>query len=462
MRNAATNPSPLPSLIDGALGRAGDWLARNAKTIAVMQGAMLALYLLLLIGPVLVPLPDDEARLRDNVVLIAQFVFWGIWWPLVMISMLVLGRVWCGLLCPEGALSEWASRLGRGGAIPAWLRWPGWPFVAFTSTTVYGQLITVYQYPKATLLILGGSTVAAVAVGLLYGSGRRVWCRHLCPAGGVFALLARLAPIHFRVDPMAWQSAPPAAAIVCPALVDIRTMRGSSACQMCGRCSGHREAVRLQGRAVHRDILALPERAGASWDVILLVFGLMGVATGAFHWSASPGFVWLKQGAAASLVAWDWGFLLEAQAPWYLLTHYPEVHDSFSWLDGLAILAYIALTTLVIGLPIGAGLHLAARWVLRPGMAWRLAYGLTPLAAVGLILGLGTTTLAHLRSEGIVFGSVGLVQMAAMTLGLAWSGWLIWRLLPAEAAGRKPAAGLAALAGVGPYLGLWGLFFLVW
>jgi hypothetical protein len=80
-----------------------------------------------------------------------------------------MGRVWCGVLCPEGALAEFASRHGRGKAIPKWLRWGGWPFLAFVLTTLYGQLVSVYEYPQAALLILGGSTVAAVAVGWLYG-----------------------------------------------------------------------------------------------------------------------------------------------------------------------------------------------------------------------------------------------------------------------------------------------------
>src|SRR5260363_433862 len=135
----------------------------------------------------------------------AQWIFWGIWWPFVLISIVFFGRVWCGILCPEGALSEFASRHGRSRPMPRWMRWGGWPFVAFSITTVYGQMVSVYQYPKAVLLVLGGSTVAAIATGYLYGREKRIWCKYLCPVNGVFALLAKLAPVHFKVDPSAWQ-----------------------------------------------------------------------------------------------------------------------------------------------------------------------------------------------------------------------------------------------------------------
>ena len=82
--------------------------------------------------------------------------------------------------------------------------WAGWPFVAFALTTVFGQLVSVYQYPQAVLLVLGGSTLAAIGVGFVFGREKRVWCRHLCPVNGVFAVLARVAPMHFRVDRDAW------------------------------------------------------------------------------------------------------------------------------------------------------------------------------------------------------------------------------------------------------------------
>ncbi|MCZ7655463.1 MAG: hypothetical protein M5R42_16250 [Rhodocyclaceae bacterium] len=40
------------------------------------------------------------------------------------------------------------------------------------------------------------------------------------------------------------------------------------------------------------------------------------------------------QKAAEWLVEREWFGPLESNAPWWLLTHYPEANDVFTWLDG--------------------------------------------------------------------------------------------------------------------------------
>ncbi len=413
------------------LQRLGDFMQARRNLIQKTQWLIVVFYLSLLIWPAFLPLPRDYVHFYANMVLFAQFIFWGIWWPFVMLSMILLGRVWCGVFCPEGSLSEWSSRHGLGRTIPHWMRWGGWPFVAFVVTTIYGQLVSVYEYPKAALLILGGSTVAAMIVGFIYGRGKRVWCRHLCPANGVFSLLSRLAPIHFQVDRATWQQAPRhTPAVDCAPLISIRTMTGNSACHMCGRCSGHRDAVTLATRSPNSEILAIDNEEANHWDILLLLFGMLGVATGAFQWSASPWFVAMKQSLAGWLIDNNFLWMLKDNAPWWLLTHYPQTNDIFSWLDGASILLYIGATTFSIGGLIFAGLWLAGRILKEESkIPWHLGYALTPLAGLSIFLGLSGLTLGMLKGEHLELVGIPELRISLLVLAYFWSAYLLWHKL---------------------------------
>lgn len=301
---SASVADPVPARSAPAiLARIGNAMVRHRRAILAIQWVVVFFYLLLLVVPAFMPIPAEDAHLYNNLRLFAQFLFWGIWWPFVMLSTMLFGRVWCGVFCPEGALTEFASRHGMGRSIPRWIRWSGWPFVAFVCTTIYGQLISVYEYPEAALLVLGGSTVAAVAVGLVYGKGKRVWCRHLCPANGVFSLLAKIAPLHFRVSEEAWKRNPERVAMVnCAPLIDIRHMKSASACHACGRCSDYRGAVQFAPRSPASEILNMRDKDATTEEAFTLIFGVIGIATAAFLWSSSRWFVQMKTIAATWLI----------------------------------------------------------------------------------------------------------------------------------------------------------------
>ncbi len=458
------------------LASLGDWMARHRRALLAIQWIIVIFYAVLVALPAFLPHPLPESRLfsgdfgassfidraiclasgepilqeksptlipwHDKLVLFAQFAFWGVWWPFVILSMLLMGRVWCGVLCPEGALTEFASRHGRGGSIPRWVRWSGWPVVAFALTTIYGQLISVYEYPKAVLVILGGSTVAAMVAGYLWGKGKRVWCRYLCPVSGVFALLARLAPFQFRVDRAAWDRHPEQrTAVDCPPLLDVKHLQGMAECHACGRCSDHRGAVTLAPRSPNAEILGL-QHAGTP-EALLLVFGIFGVAMGAFQWSANPWFVAAKTAAAEWLVNKDILWPLADSPAWWLLTSYPEANDVFTWLDGIAILGYMGGVTLLLGGFIFANLVAAARLARAD---WRrIALGLTPLAGASLFLGLTMLTLTQLRAEGFSFAWLNWARDAILGGAVLWSLYLGFRLL------RSGAGVRATLAAMLPY-----------
>jgi hypothetical protein len=420
--------------------RVGDGLLRHRRGIVALQWLVIVGYAVLVIVPVLRPPPAADASLLTDLALFAQFVFWGLWWPFVIASVMLLGRAWCGLLCPEGALTEFASRHGLGRSIPRWLRWGGWPPLAFVVTTIWGQLLSVYDYPRATLLILGGSTLAALAVGSVYGRGKRVWFRYLCPVSGVFALLAKLSPLHFRVDTDAWkQYSGPRQRVDCAPLLDLRHLDSASQCHACGRCSGHRGAIALRPRMPGVEIVtpAVDDSRGP-WPALLLVVGVLGAALGAFQWSASAWLVAARQSAAGWLVDHDAFALLQDNAPWWLLMHEPQAHDVFNWLDGAAILGFIGVTTLIIGGGSWLALWSAARSLRHATIGWTaLAMSLVPIGGISLFVGLSQLTLTQLRAEGVLVPAVGAVRLLLLGGATCWSAALGARLV---ASTRAPAS----------------------
>lgn len=458
---------------DAFLAQLGLWMRDHRFVIHVVQWLIVGIYAFLLIVPAYLPLPDETAHLWNNLSVVAQFAFWGIWWPFVLVSMMLMGRVWCGVMCPEGALSELASSHSLNLPIPRWIRWPGWPVVGFVGTTVYGQMISVYQYPRAALLILGGSTVVAIAIGLIYSRNRRVWCRYLCPVTGVFGLLAKLAPVHFRTDEAAWKYAsnsphfPRGAAVVCAPLVPLSKLESASSCHNCGRCAGYKDAISLTSRPVGEEIVIQGAKTATGWQTLLLLGGVISLAMGAFHWSASPWFVTAKQWAAEWLIDRDIIWPLEANAPWWVFTNYPENSDVLSLLDGSLLLGYVLTTAVVLGSFLAVLLYLAA-WILRTGRTrqtfFHLSQSLIPLAGCGVFLGLSAQTITLLRADGFSLDWISPVRMVLLGFATLWSLWLGNRIAlqyPATQSARLAAEVALILACATIDLG-WVLMFWLW
>jgi polyferredoxin len=459
------------TLSNTRLARTGDWMRRNSTLIRAIQWVIVVFYAVLILVPIFLPLPDETAHIWSNLTLIAQFCFWGIWWPFVLVSMVLMGRVWCGVLCPEGALTEFASRFGRGWAIPRWMRWGGWPFVAFVLTTVYGQMVSVYQYPKAVLLVLGGSTLGAMVVGYLYGREKRVWCKYLCPVNGVFGLLAKLAPFHYKVNEDAWRASydthgKKITAVNCAPLVPLRNMKGAADCHMCGRCSSHRDAIALTWRAPTVEIVNIGSKNNNLWESALMLYGLFGIAIGAFHWTASPWFVEAKQFIATWLIERDIMWPFDTSAPWWLLTNYPQQSDVFSWLDGALVVSYIMGTGLVLGTSLSLLFSLSnlvlGKW--DRSRFNHLVQSAIPLAGCGVFVGLSATTISLLRAEHWPVDWANTVRATLLTVMTLWSILLAWKVIGQHSSRllQRLLAMLPILAGLALVNFAWLLMFWIW
>jgi len=450
------------------LRRFGLAMHRHRGLIQALQWGTVLVYFALLIIPACLDLPPQGATILHNIVMFAQFAFWGLWWPFVILSMLAVGRLaWCGVFCPEGALAEWSSRFGMNKTIPRWLKWRGWPTAAFIMTTLYGQLISVYDYAQAALLILGGSTLGAMLVGLFFGRGTRVWCRYLCPVNGVFNLLSRLAPISFKADQQAWNAykGPPPTNPHCPPMINIRRLHGVSACHMCGRCAGFRDAVALEPRSPNEEVLLYGAQKNSPWELRLLLYGMIGVAIGAFTWTINPAFVRFYQAVAGWLVNHNLYFPLNTNAPWFILTNYPNNGDSFSWAYGACIIVYILASGLAFGGFCSVLLSLAGSLggqgrVLK----LHLAQALLPIAAAGLFLGLSATTVKILDYSGVHFSWLPAARFFLLSGGALWSFYLGGRLLGRYALGRARFLGCFTLYSLCliPIITAWYFMFWGW
>jgi len=136
----------------------------------------------------------------------------------VLLLVVVLGRFFCGWLCPYLpllALSNsvrWA--LGKLGVPLLDLRLPGWLRFALLGTVLAGSATLGVQlaalvYPPALLartayrlafgLGLGAGATVLVAVWLFDTTiSRAGFCRSLCPGGALFSLLGLASPVRVR------------------------------------------------------------------------------------------------------------------------------------------------------------------------------------------------------------------------------------------------------------------------
>jgi ferredoxin-type protein NapH len=173
----------------------------------------------------------------------------------VVLLVVVLGRFFCGWLCPYLPLLALSnavrSALGRLGLPPPDVRLPGWVrFVVLGAvlggTAALGLQLAALVYPPALLartafrvafgLGLGGGAAVLAAVWLFdTGVSRAGFCRSLCPGGALFSLLGARSPVRVRRIPSRCTDCT-VCDVVCN--LDQRPMSDvlGVGCERCGRC----------------------------------------------------------------------------------------------------------------------------------------------------------------------------------------------------------------------------------
>lgn len=206
---------------------------------------------------------------------------------LALLLALLLGRVFCSWICPYGLLSELERSLRSllrrretAAASRQALRWSflgkavllalcilcmalwGFPLLGLISLPGELSLLPLLHWQGATLWALfGAALVPILALAAELWTGKRLWCRFVCPQSVMLGAAAHLLPQKAPGLRIAWQpnscsckkESPCAAA--CPLALNPRHIKGPSRrdCTLCGdclkACAKHGGALGLRFRA---------------------------------------------------------------------------------------------------------------------------------------------------------------------------------------------------------------------
>jgi len=386
-------------------------------------------------------------------------LFWAWWWPLILITYPLVGRLWCSF-CPFMVWGEISQRLARAlGWQPA--RWPRgdsdrWAapvlaagFAAILLWEAVGNLENTAWLSSCLLLLI---TAGAVVGSLVFE--KRFWCRYLCPVGGMNGLFAKLAISELRAQigtcsgscsSFACFKGGPAegegyATAGCPVGTHPAHLADNRNCVLCLTCAQacpHR-SVTLRLRPPAADLQrSMDPPAGEAGLILVLAGGLC-----LHHWERLLG--WLPAGVSAlaygqfpAAATLSGGLGLQAQA-------------TLSLSEG-PLLPRLAIACLALALPAGLWLLVriaAARLLPGRGRPWLLLYALLPLlwsvmlahhlalgmAEAGMVLPVSLApwlggSAAQLPSWSADLHVIGFCQTLAVGLGLVGSVVLLRRLL---------------------------------
>ncbi|HJU17744.1 MAG TPA: 4Fe-4S binding protein [Stellaceae bacterium] len=455
----ADSPASVPpfhrdGLWPAAAARIESFAVRHRRKLVFVHAAMFGLFAALMIGPLL--LPPAPSGVFASLAGFATFIVWGVWFPLVFLSVIVSGRSWCGLLCPMGAASEWANRIGLNRPIPHWVQWPGTPVVSFVVVTIWAQTAGARDHAEAMAIVFGSTLAAALLLGFLFGRRKRAWCRHMCPIGLLLGVYSRIGIVDFhpkrpRPGGDHWTER-----TACPTLIDLDRKTESRHCIACHGCvsPAAKGGLYFRLRRLGAEVAAIRDHNPNLAEVLFLFVGT-GVSLGGFLWLVLPSYQSLRLALGNWAIGhgWDW---FGMPGPVWLMANYPAEREVFRWLDFLLIAGYMLAWTIGMTALLGAA---------TAGSAWlsgrlggdrdfrrrfvELGYQFLPIAMVSLLLGLGGNLFSTLAALGLGAGATAAAKAGLFAAGGLWSLVLGERLLARQGvgAGRRWLALLPGLLG---------------
>lgn len=169
---------------------------------------------------------------------------WVLWWPLIPIIFLVLGRFWCAI-CPFATLSDLIQKIvGNHRPVPEFLKKYGIWIIdgLFILITWSDHVFGIVESPWGSGMLLLLLTSGVIVSGAFFQ--RRTFCRYLCFLGGLAGNYARTGMVALRATPEVCATCKSQAAcfngtassMPCPLFEFPRKMESNANCNLCASC----------------------------------------------------------------------------------------------------------------------------------------------------------------------------------------------------------------------------------
>lgn len=387
-------------------------LFRSSLFPLTLQLSTLAAFVLLIACGLAADTDDMDLAKQLRNTNLANLIVWSYWWPLIILSAICLGRVWC-MVCPMELAASLAARVGLKRSPRGLLR-SGWVITLFYVLILFVGIHTlaIHRVPFRMGLFMLTLLATVVVVGLLFA--RNAFCAYVCPVGHLLGLYARLAPLGWGVRDktlcrdckdhscVAAENAYRFQGRSCGVGLTPADVEDNTACLLCGQCL----------KACDRNNPGVQGRPNPGWFLRRPFADLLGLKPLS---AAQAAFCLVVSGFVIYEVFTEWGTTKG------LLLWTPDRIGAALDAEGVWIPALIKSLTLFVALPT---------------LLWALPYGLFRLLGGKLELG------RYICSFGIAFIPVMAAAHAIKSLLKTTSRIPYWERVCSDPIGAETAKGI--------------------
>ena len=189
------------------------------------------------IGVTAPPSVGSKFFAQNNIV---TLIVWGVWLPFLIISTVILGRVWC-TVCPLELVNKTAEKIATNLRIKK-IKLPSIFEQGAISVVAYIALLFMVistrfpRVPSNVAILLGLLLFVAVITGILFEN--RIFCKVICPAAMLLRVYGRrgIFSIRRQEAKVCSKCTTESCTAYCPNGLNPLTLTNSSNCTLCGQC----------------------------------------------------------------------------------------------------------------------------------------------------------------------------------------------------------------------------------